>query len=475
MFQRIYQKSDVLNNFDVYPIVIPAGKETEIHLRSLGGRVVFQPDTEYQMTVCALDGGDPDDFPASGDFRDLTARTDAEGAFCFPWTFDSEQEYFIRVFDPANRGKMLAQVSVYCVEGELKKRYPFIGDLHMHTTGSDGNQAPAVVCANYRKYGYDFTVISDHRRYYPSLQAIEAYRDVPIELNIVPGEEVHLPRVHGQVNDAHIVNFGGEYSINALVEDVAVRTDGRDLKVRAIRENDVPDIMTIEEFEEKMTALAAEIQVPEKVDALPAAMCKWAFDEIRKAGGLAIFPHPNWRPNVYHVPEVFVDYLMDNRLFDAFEVLGGENYYEHNGFQTARYYDQCAKGNRMPIVGSTDSHSSNLETNRNGYICSTIIFSPENERKALIRSVKDYYSVAVDTISAEFRLVGEMRLVRYACFLLKNYYPLHDELCYEEGRAMKQYVTGAPDEREEAAKTLAAISGRVKRHREKYFAIETES
>ena len=85
MFQRIYQKSDLLNNFDVYPIVIPAGKETQIHLRSLGGRVVFQPDTEYQMTVCALDGGDPDDFPVSGDFRDLTARTDAEGAFCFPW------------------------------------------------------------------------------------------------------------------------------------------------------------------------------------------------------------------------------------------------------------------------------------------------------------------------------------------------------------------------------------------------------
>ena len=84
--------------------------------------------------------------------------------------------------------------------------------------------------------------------------------------------------------------------------------------------------------------------------------------------------------------------------------------------------------------------------------------------------MKGFYSVAVDTISREFRLVGENRLVRYGCFLLKNYFPLHDELCAEEGRLMKQYVTGTPEEREGAAATLRAIHGRMKRLREKVFA-----
>ena len=462
-----YEKSDMLNDYDIYPKVFAAGKQADIRIRPLGGRQILKPETEYDLQICSLDGGNPRDFPATGDFRPYKAKTDANCCFCFPHTFDSEQEYFIRVM--SEEGKKLLQFSVYCVEADLAGRYPFIGDMHMHTTGSDGNQRSDVVCANYRQYGYDFTVISDHRRYYPSLCAIEAYKDVPVDLNIVPGEEVHLPLVDGKRNDVHIVNFGGEYSVNALVEDVAVETDGRELSKRAIRTDNVPDIMTVPEFEAKMLALANEIDVPDTVDALPAAMCKWTFDEIRKANGLAIFPHPNWRPNAYHVPEKFVDWLFDTRIFDAFEVLGGENYYEQNGFQTARYYDEAAKGNRVPVVGSTDSHSS-YKSNRNAFICETIVFSPQNERTALIDAVKKYYSVAVDTISAEFRLVGEKRFVRYGCWLLKNYFPLHDELCFEEGRLMKQYVTGNEAERAEAKALLTAVHGRTERLLQKYFA-----
>jgi len=463
-----HEKNDQLNNFDVFPRVFTVGKESEIHIRPLGGRVVIMPETEYNALICALDGGNPRDFPATGDFRPITLKSDENGCVTFKYTFDTEQEYFIRFLD--ENGDTLIQFPVYCVEKDLAGRYPYMGDLHMHTTCSDGNQIPEVVCANYRKYGYDFTVISDHERYYPSLRAIDSYKDVPIGLNIVPGEEVHLPSVNGKRNDVHLVNFGGEYSINSLVESTAVKEVGKDLHVRAIRSDNVPDVMTRDEFEEKMQSLANEIDVPNTVDALPAAMCKWAFDEIKKANGLGIFPHPNWRPNVYHVPEKFVDWLFETRPFDAFEVLGGESYYEHNGFQTARYYDEAAKGNRVPVVGSTDSHNSNIEESHKGFICETIVFSSENERTALIDSVKKYYSVAIDTISTEFRLVGEMRFVRYGTFLLRHYFPLHDELCFEEGRLMKQYVTGTEEEKAEAKALLTAMAGRTEKLLRKYFA-----
>ena len=63
-------------------------------------------------------------------------------------------------------------------------------------------------------------------------------------------------------------------------------------------------------------------------------------------------------------------------------------------------------------------------------------------------------------------MVGEFRLVRYASFLYENFFPLHDELCYEEGLLMKKYVTGEED----AEAQLKAIQGRMKRQREKYFA-----
>ncbi len=464
-----FDKNDLLENFDVFPKVFVAGKETQIHIRALGGRPLFQPDTDYRLVICALEQGSAELWPDNADFRARNVRSDADGNFTFSHTFDSEQQYFLRIAQ-TDDGKVLAAFPVYCVAEDLCGRYPFRGDLHIHTTGSDGSQTPEVVCANYRRHGYDFMVVSDHNRYYPSLRAIEFYKDIPTELTIVPGEEVHLTKVYGQRNPVHIVNFGGEFSVNALVEGTATEEAGTDLSVRAIRRENVPDVMTIPQFEALMQKLADEADLPEGVAKIPYVMCKWIFDRIHDANGLGIYAHPNWITGyAYHVPEVFTDYIMQTKPFDAFEVLGGESYYEQNGFQTVRYYEEMAKGRRFPVVGSTDSHSS-YPSNKGAFICSTIIFSPENERKALIAAVKDFYSVAVDTISREFRLVGENRLVRYGCFLLKEYFPLHDELCYEEGRLMKQTATGTPQEKEEAIRLLGILHGRMQRHREKYFA-----
>ena len=464
-----YKMDDMLQNFDVFPKIVVAGRPVEIRVRPLGGRRVLLPDTEYPLWICALDQGEPRDYPSLADFRQTSVHTDDNGRFALTHTFDSEQEYFLRVMKPEDPKRKLIQFSVYCVAEDLAGRWPLIGDLHIHTTCSDGNQDPEVVCANYRRYGYDFMVVSDHGRYYPSLRAIEFYQDIPTGLTIVPGEEVHMPWVDDDGLAAHIVNFGGEYSVNALVEGTQTNEVGKDLAFRAIRTENVPDVMTQAQFHEAMKTRAAAIDVPDGIDRYPAAVCTWVFDQIRNAGGLGIFPHPTWRSNVYHVPERFSDWIMKNRICDAFEVLGGERYYEQNGFQTARYYRMAAEGVRLPVVGSTDSHSS-YESNDGAFICSTIVFSPENERKALIASIKDYYSVAVDTISREFRLVGEERFVRYGCFLLKHYFPLHDDLCIEEGRLMKQAVTGTKEEKAEAVALLGVIRGRVDRLREKYFA-----
>ena len=455
-----------LYDYDIFPKVLVKGKPAEIRIRPLGGRVIFEPGKEYDLFICALDQGEAAIYP-SGDYQYLSVKCDDEGGFTFTHTFESEQMYFIRFAKEKNPDKEILQLCVYCVDEDLAGRYPFRGDLHMHTTGSDGNQNSKVVSANYRAHGLDFTVISDHEEYYPSLEAIEYYKDLPIGLTIIPGEEVHMPSVDGIKPDFHTVNFGGVYSINALTEGEAIEEHGTDKKYRSLN-GECPEVMPLEEWREMIRSLAARMNTPSDINPIQAAICKWIYDEIRKAGGLGIFPHPYWINDVYHVPEVFVDYITENKFFDAFEVLGGENYYEQNGFQTIKYYEDRAKGIRYPIVGSTDSHSS-LFHNRNAFICSTIVFSHENEREALISSIKDFYSVAVDTISKEFRLVGEKRFVRYGCFLLKEYFPLHDELCFEEGRLMRQYATGTQEEKQEAKELLIALNNRLKRHREKYF------
>lgn len=454
-----------LHYYDVFPKVFPAGKEVEITVKPLGIHAEIIKDSKaVTLYVLGLEDGYIRDWPDRGNNKTADYEILEGNVIRFKYTFPKEQQYFLRFVDNETN-KRLLQLCVYALDEDLCGRYPFVGDLHMHTCRSDGRQDPVIVSANYRKHGYDFMVISDHHRYYPSLDAIEAYKDVPIEFNIVPGEEVHMPDGNGVINDIHIVNFGGNYSVNALIEteDHCVEV-GTAKERRSFNGFDCPDTMTEEDYYETIKEFAKTLDIPDGIEKNTYASCVWIFNHIKKAGGLGIFCHPYWISNVFQIPETFMDYMLETAPFDAFEVLGGENYYEHNGFQTHKYYEMRAKGYDFPIVGSTDSHSS--VNNENAYLASTMVFSPVNEKDALIASIKDKYSIAIDGISKEFRLVGDLRLAKYACFLLKEFFPLHDDLCYEEGRAMKDYVCGVEGGKE----TLEFISGRMKKQREKYFA-----
>ncbi len=442
-----------LHDYDIYPKVFLIGEPVFITIKPLGAHVAFSG--KYTLEVLSMAHGRPDTYPERGNIHTYRAVPDADGCLRLAHVFPEESEYIICL---KQEGKKTVTLSVYALAEDMRGRYPFRGDLHMHTCRSDGKQAPAIVAANYRKNGYDFMVVSDHRRYYPSLEAIDAYKDVPHEMTLVEGEEVHLPG-----NDIHIVNFGGKYSINGLLENSAQNQES----CRRAIISDVPPILTEEQYRQEVNDLIPQLDIPEGIEKFTYAACMWIFDHIRKAGGLGIFAHPYWVVGPYQVPESFCEYMTQTHPFDAFEVLGGERYYQQNGLQTIRYYEDKAKGIRYPIVGSTDSHNSIAELSEGALICSTFVFAKKNEREALISAIKDCYSVAVDTISKEYRLVGDLRLVKYTRFLLDEFTPLHDELCCEDGRLMKAYATGDLD----GAKGLEFIYGRMKKLYQKYFAV----
>ena len=290
---------------------------------------------------------------------------------------------------------------------------------------------------------------------------MEIYKNVPHALTILPGEEVHLP-----MTDVHIVNAGGTFSVNGLLENSPNDQDkGTDPLYRSL-DGKCPAIVPAEEYRrqvEEIAASAALADCPDNVERLSFAVCLWAFDRIREAGGVGIFAHPYWLADMWQIPEAFTRYMMEKHPFDAFEVLGGENYYEQNGFQTALYYEEYRAGRIHPIVGSTDSHGS-TEHNRNRDICSTIVFATENERCAILDAVKNRYSVAVDTISKEYRLVGEFRLQKYASFLMENYFPLHDRIAAMDGELMREYILGEAD-----ASELSVMKNKAEAQRKKYF------
>lgn len=444
-----------LHYYDIFPKVFLVNEEANITIRPLGEHASFSE--KVRVSVISMIQGMPSIYPDRNNLCVYDITPDEDGCIRFSHVFTEESEYRI-LLDQEQKGTIY--LAVYALEADMKGRYPFRGDLHMHTRRSDGRESPAVVAANYRRYGYDFTVISDHHRYYPSLEAIDAYKDVPVEMNIVIGEEIHLPG-----NDLHIVNFGGKYSVNGLLKG---RAQDQESDRRSVIDNP-PPVITQEEYEAQVNALIEELNIPDGIEKFTYASSVWAFRHIKAGEGLGIFPHPFWilACTAYHVPENLRAYMMQTQPFDAYEVLGGELYYQQNGFQAVQYYEDRAHGLDYPIVGSTDSHSSLAEHNPGCLIASTFVFAEKNESTSLIEAIKQKYSVAVDTISKEYRLVGETRLVKYARFLLDEFTPLHDELCYEEGRLMKAYVTGDKD----AAEGLAFIHGRMEKLFEKYFAV----
>ena len=440
-----------LHNYDVFPKVVLVDRPEVITIKPLGSHAAFEG--AYRLEVMNMSDGKYSLYPASGNLTVYEVSVCQDGCLRLEHTFRKEDEHLIRII---RDGKTLADLSVYALEDDMAGRYPYRGDLHMHTCRSDGSQAPAIVAANYRKNGYDFMVVSDHNRYYPSLEAQDAYADVPLAFNIVRGEEVHLPG-----NDIHIVNFGGKYSVNGLLVN---SPQNRESDRRAVI-SEPPAVLSEEAYREQVNSLIPQLNIPENVHAFSYAACVWIFEHIRKAEGLGIFCHPYWRVGPSQVPEAFLRFMTEQHPFDAFEVLGGERYYEHNGFQTIHYYEDLARGIHYPIVGSTDSHNSLKEHSKGAMICSTFVFAAENTDRASIDAGKQEYSVAIDTISEEYRLVGSLRLAKYSRFLLDEVTPLHDELCFEEGRLMKCHATGDP----EAAEALRFLAGRMERFYQKYL------
>ena len=104
----------------------------------------------------------------------------------------------------------------------------FRGNLHTHSTRSDGALAPEAVAAHYRDAGYDFLALTDHfqKRYGFPVADTKSFRSN--RFTTIPGAELHAP-VNSQKELWHILAVG-------LPEDFAPTGEaetGADLARRA--------------------------------------------------------------------------------------------------------------------------------------------------------------------------------------------------------------------------------------------------
>ncbi len=363
--------------------------------------------------------------------------------------FEGEQEHIIRIeeVDSENRVRQVGTFHLYSLKPDLFALRPYKGDFHLHSFRSDGHESPAYVAGACRRIGLDFAALTDHSNYAASLEAINAFKDLPVDLRLFPGEEIHPPE-----NPVHFVSFGARESITDLIQrdEIAYRKE-----VQAIMD--------------KLKSVSGG------VDKYQYASSVWTFQKIREKGGLGIFAHPYWRPgNANFISYALVDYIIEKRIFDALELISGFGWSELqevdvNNLQVNKYLEARARGLKLPVVGVSDSHGCEDSDQFGRYY--TIVFSPTLELKDLIDSIKNERSVAVETPGGELpRAYGPFRLVNYAHFLLRYVFPLHDEMCFEEGRLMIEYAGG----NQSVLERLQLLQGQVRKYYETVWAKETK-
>ena len=416
-----------------FPSVVCVGKETEVSITPSDLSRSFRENKEYQVAIVGLyDDSMTFDNPI---VPDLPCSVKG-GCLHFTYRFEKEQEYAIR-FKSDNGSDV--QISMYAVEEDLYDRRPLKGDLHSHSYYSDGVDCALTTAADYREEGFDFFALTDHNRYYPSQLAAKAFADVELGMHMMSGEEIHTP---GSL--LHIVHIGGTESV---CEKYIHQPDVFEAEVAGI-EDALPHIP--EQYRHRM------------------ALAVWACQASHKAGGLAIFAHPYWIPQRVNVAPEFCDLLFKQKIFDAFELMGGLSDAENN-MQVALWTEQLMAGNNIPVVGSSDSHFHNAQ-DRDFAKRFTVVFAKENTTAAILAAIQDGYSLAAELPYQDERTprfyCSRLRLVKFAHFLFKNYFSQTAQLCVGEGILMRRYVQG-----EDVGAILSALAPTVENFYKRFYGI----
>lgn len=399
-------------DYSISPSIVHANMESRIVIRALGENTRFIPGLQYTIEVRPVETfcSNYADLPVTR--YQLTPN--ANGDLEFGHFFQGEQRHAIRLIRPqedldstpyrdiTNRGKFHdnkeAVLYVYSLADDLYGLRCYKGEFHCHTYESDGIQDVCHTVGNYRAAGYDFLAITDHYITMSSEKAMQIYADAPLAMTLLLGEECHVP-----TEQIHAVHVGGVQSVNAYYRN---NRDKAEAEVSAI--------------ERELTEL------PEHIHKRDYAWRVWIARKAAEFGGLSILAHPHWIWfDTYFMASAITQQLLQDGIYDALDITDQEA-----DTTVALWSEIQAQGYRIPVVGCSDSHRSDvMDPNRpvrGGY---SLIFAEDRSGPALINATKKGLSVAVNATGNPERVYGPYRLVKYARFLLDNYYPMYMRLC----------------------------------------------
>jgi len=216
------------------------------------------------------------------------------------------------------------------------------GNLHTHTTESDGDEVPEKVCEWFEDHGYDFLVLSDHNH----LTLLDYGESGLSRLILIPGEEISANAKHSSL-PIHI----GAIGINRVLEPAT----GEDI-VSTLQMN---------------------------------------IDSIREAGGISCINHPNFRWAFDHT------HMSQVEGANMFEIFNGSRGCNNDGGpgkpSTTKIWDALLSKNKHILGAATDDshnyhdfHPAKHNPGR-GWI---MVRSESGEESAIIKAMElgEFYS-----------------------------------------------------------------------------------
>lgn len=410
-------------NYAIYPSIVKADTVSTICIHPLGENTAFLSNVTYTVEIRGVE-------TFCSDYAHLPVTSyqiipNTAGDLEITHHFEGEQRHAITVKRPAadlehtpyrdithrnKRGENTdAVLQVYSLTDDLYGMRCFKGEVHCHTYESDGIQDICHTVGNYRTAGYDFMAITDHYITMGAEKAKHLFDSAPVDMTLLLGEECHVP-----TEQIHAVHIGGCRSVNAYFRDHP------------------------EEAEKEMLAIEAELTLPLPINRRDYAWRVWIARKAREFGGISILAHPHWIWfDTYFMASAITQQLLSDGIYDALDITDQEA-----DTTVALWAEMQAQGHRIPVVGCTDSHYTDANDPhrpaRGGY---TLVFARDRSEQNILAAIREGRCLAVNATGDPERVQGPYRLVKFARFLLDNYYPTYKRLCHNQGVLMAEYPT----------------------------------
>lgn len=445
-------KSDFF--YSIFPKVALIDRACDFEIKGLGIDTELTAGKEYTLRVIPQEENNSSElltYSSWHKYGGVTIKADKDGILKFSYTLNREQIYTFRLAEKKDDGEwnILYNFRVFCAKADLFRRIPVRGNTHCHTSPSvDGHEDPFIAASLYRKAGFDYLAITDHHLIDGSLIATKEGKKLSVDMCLLTGEEVHIPDAY-----IHAVNIGAEF-------------DGKGLD-KYYHENR-------EECEKEIRAVAEAFRdsLPDGVLPMDFAYRKWIADMIHKKGGIAVLAHPFWEWEAHNTRDDIFRCFAKEKIYDAAEILHGqEKGCQDANMQAAFWNDLRAEGIYISPLGVDDAHRRYFNWD---YECCfnevyTVAFVKENSLEGLKEAFTKGYTAAVESYEdAPEHVIATYRLTKFTLFLLENYFPYHDELCFIEGHYMKEAYLGS----EKARGMLTLLKGQTENYYKNFFGKE---